>query len=105
MDNRKETAIRRPGRLIVYVGIVGQPQRRPGANQLDVDVKIISLLTDPHISDLIAIGRKAGTEFTARITGEGHDARRGASGAARRLILPDQFGESEAITRQRRDND
>src|SRR5687767_2708356 len=65
-------AIGRPCRTVVRGGVAGQPQRRAGADQLDIDVKVVLFFPVPGESYLIAVRRKARVHFITGMGGEGN---------------------------------
>src|SRR5262249_9687163 len=64
------TAVGRPCRMRVSRRMRRQPERLSGADQVDIDVRVVSLPAVPDKGDLVAVRRKSGLRFPARKTGE-----------------------------------
>src|SRR5437867_524986 len=67
-----EAAVGRPGGTVIDCRIRGYPKRWPtGADQLDVYIAVVPLLTIPRESYLVAVRRESGLSLRTRISGQG----------------------------------
>src|SRR5882724_8622167 len=69
-DKSDGAAVRGKGRTSVLSRVRRQPQGRRRANQLDVDIKVVLLLSVPGKSHLIAVRGKARGVLNTCIAGE-----------------------------------
>ena len=69
-DKTDGASIRRKGRADVLSRVRGQPLGRRGANQLDVDIEVVLLLSVPGKGHLIAVRGKTRGPLRTRIAGE-----------------------------------
>src|SRR5262249_40039671 len=74
-------AVRRPDRIYIVSGIIGQPDPIAAVHEPDVDVLVIVFFSAPDKCDLVAVRRKSGLSFASRIGGQRNDIDRRASAA------------------------
>src|SRR5207302_10155256 len=65
------------GGAILCSWIAGKSERTASANQLDVNVSIVSVFPLPGIGDVVPIGREGRAGLPAGRTREGHDVGEG----------------------------
>src|SRR5262249_57690845 len=74
-------AVRRPDRIYIVSGIIGQPDPIAAVHEPDVDVLVIVFFSAPDKCDLVAVRRKSGLRFASRIGGQRNDIDLRASAA------------------------
>src|SRR5207237_3937636 len=80
------TPVGRPGGIRIRSRIVGQLQRRPGANSLYVNIEIVLLLAIPGKRDLATVWRKGRPVLTPKEAGQGS----GLKPYVQRRLAPEQ---------------
>ena len=62
--------------LLSMGGAVGEAQRGPAVDELDVDVRVAAAPAVPGVGNLAGVGRERGEGFNPRIARDGGDSRR-----------------------------